>query len=53
MNAKIIRCELRLPAEFCSLIDDWRRKEDEIPSRTVALIRLVEIGLEAAKETKQ
>jgi hypothetical protein len=32
-----------------SAIDDWRRKQDDLPGRPEAIRRLVEIGLKAGK----
>ncbi len=39
------RYELRLPADFFKPIDDWRRKQEDLPSRAEAIRRLVELGL--------
>lgn len=41
------RFDLRIPSDFESRIDGWRRKQIRIPSRAEAIRRLVEIGLEA------
>jgi hypothetical protein len=31
------------------VIDDWRRKQDDLPGRPEAIRRLVELGLKAKK----
>jgi hypothetical protein len=40
---------VRLQAHPLHQIDDWRRKEPDIPSRAEAIRRLVEIGLRGAR----
>jgi len=41
----IERYELRIPADFFKDIDDWRRRQEDLPSRAEAIRRLVELGL--------
>jgi hypothetical protein len=36
---------VRLSMESVSEIDDWRRKQDDLPGRPEAIRRLVELGL--------
>jgi hypothetical protein len=38
---------VRVDPEFLKLIDDWRRKQDDLPGRPEAIRRLVELGLKA------
>lgn len=38
---------VRLPVASLKEIDDWRRKQDDLPGRPEAIRRLVEIGLKA------
>ena len=38
---------VRLAVTFLQVIDDWRRKQDDLPGRPEAIRRLVEIGLKA------
>jgi hypothetical protein len=38
------RVELRIPAEFLKIVDDWRRRQPVIPSRSEAIRLLVELG---------
>ncbi len=38
---------VRVDEEFLKLIDAWRKKQDDLPSRPEAIRRLVEIGLRA------
>ena len=37
--------QLRLPQDLAKAVDDWRRTEDDIPSRSEAMRRLIEKGL--------
>lgn len=41
------RMQLVVSDEFIKRVDDWRRKQLELPSRSEAVRRLVEKGLEA------
>lgn len=36
---------VRVDPEFLKLIDEWRRQQDDVPTRPEAIRRLVEIGL--------
>ena len=47
MNDKTERFEMRVPASFLKMVDEWRRKQPELPSRAEAIRRLVELGLKA------
>jgi hypothetical protein len=38
---------VRVDPGFLKLIDDWRRKQDDLPGRPEAIRRLVELGLKA------
>jgi len=42
---KSARFEMVAPPSWFKNIDDWRRKQDDIPSRAEAIRRLVEKGL--------
>lgn len=48
MERKPTRFELRLPPELSDEIDDWRRKQPDLPPRAEAGRRLIELGLETA-----
>ena len=37
--------QMRVSKAFLKSIDEWRRKQDDLPSRSEAIRRLVEIGL--------
>lgn len=39
------RFEMRAPKAWLALVDDWRRKQPDIPPRAEAIRRLVEKGL--------
>jgi AMMECR1 domain-containing protein len=40
---------VRLAVASLKEIDDWRRKQDDLPGRPEAIRRLVELGLKAKK----
>jgi hypothetical protein len=40
---------VRLQPEMARHLDDWRRKQDDLPGRPEAIRRLVELGLKANK----
>ena len=42
---KTERLELRVPAAFVAAIDEWRRQQPDIPTRSEAIRRLVEKAL--------
>ena len=46
------RVEIRPSAELVEAIDAWRRHLPDLPPRAEAIIRLVEIGLEAEAKRK-
>jgi hypothetical protein len=41
--------QMRVSNAFLKSIDDWRRKQEDLPSRAAAIRRLVELGLKAKK----
>jgi hypothetical protein len=38
---------VRVDADFLKAIDEWRRKQDDVPTRPEAIRRLVDLGLKA------
>jgi hypothetical protein len=45
MNEKPSALEMRLGRSFLKTVDEWRRKQKDLPSRAEAIRRLVERGL--------
>lgn len=45
MVTKTERIELRVSGEFLEKVDEWRRRQPDIPSRGSAVRQLVEITL--------
>jgi hypothetical protein len=45
MNEKPSTLEMRLGGSFLKTVDQWRRKQKDLPSRAEAIRRLVERGL--------
>ena len=39
------RFEMRVPSDWLAKVDEWRRQQDDLPSRAEAIRRLVESGL--------
>lgn len=48
---KPTRFEIRLPPELGDAIDEWRRRQPDLPTRAEAARRLIEAGLAATAET--
>ena len=48
---KTERFELRLSSELLTRVDEWRRAQTDLPSRSEAVRRLMEIGLSAQTAT--
>ncbi|WP_164549749.1 hypothetical protein [Altericroceibacterium xinjiangense] len=44
-DQKSVAFQMRVSPEWLETIDDWRRKQPDIPSRAEAIRRLVEKGL--------
>ena len=42
---KAVRFEMRASEEWLRMVDDWRRKQPDIPARAEAIRRLVEKGI--------
>lgn len=42
------RLEMRVDPEWLEKLDDWRRRQKEIPTRAEALRRLTDLGLQQA-----
>jgi hypothetical protein len=49
MNEKIERFEMRVPTSFVAAVDQWRRKQKDLPARAEAIRRLVELGLAGSR----
>jgi hypothetical protein len=45
MEEKTERVEMRLDTSFLKTVDNWRRKQRDLPSRAEAIRRLAERGL--------
>jgi len=46
---KDVRIPVMMAATDVAAIDEWRRKQDDLPSRSEAIRRLVELGLKAKR----
>jgi hypothetical protein len=44
------RFQMRVSPSFLRLVDDWRRKQSDLPSRAEAIRRLVERGINAPEK---
>jgi hypothetical protein len=45
MREKTERFEMRVPTSFLASVDEWRRKQPDLPGRAEAIRRLVSLGL--------
>lgn len=52
VDNKLIRFEMRADAAFIAAVDEWRRKETDLPNRSEAIRRLVEQALKASTKPK-
>lgn len=43
---------MRVSEDFLRLLDDWRRKQADLPSRAEAVRRLVERGIAATSDAE-
>ena len=53
MNEKPSALEMRLGGSFLKTVDEWRRKQKDLPSRAEAIRRLVERGLANRPSARQ
>jgi hypothetical protein len=52
LDDEIQRLNMVVPTRWVKKIDDWRRREPDLPNLSEAIRRLVEMGLEGAKKGK-
>jgi hypothetical protein len=45
------RFQMRVSPSFLRLIDEWRRKQPDLPSRAEAIRRLVQRGVSASEKS--
>ncbi len=50
LDDEIRRLQLVVPIAWAKSVDEWRRKEPDLPNLSEAICRLVEMGLEAGKK---
>ena len=50
LDDEIQRLNMVVPASWAKKVDDWRRKEPDLPNLSEAIRRLVDMGLETAKK---
>jgi hypothetical protein len=53
LDDEIQRLNMVAPAAWVKKIDDWRRREPDLPNLSEAIRRLVDMGLESAKKARQ
>lgn len=41
------RLNMRVPPDFYRTVDEWRRKQPDLPNRSEAIRRLVDLGAKA------
>lgn len=47
-DEKMKRFEMLAPAAWLTAVDDWRRKQPDIPTRAEAIRRLVDAGIQSS-----
>jgi hypothetical protein len=50
LDDEVQRLNMVVPTKWVKRVDDWRRKEPDLPNLSEAIRRLVEMGLESAKK---
>ena len=50
LDDEIQRLNMVVPTAWVKKVDDWRRREPDLPNLSEAIRRLVEMGLESAKK---
>jgi hypothetical protein len=50
LDDEIQRLNMVVPASWAKRVDDWRRREPDLPNLSEAIRRLVEMGLESVKK---
>ena len=53
LDDEVQRLNMVAPAAWVKKVDDWRRREPDLPNLSEAIRRLVEMGLESAKKSRQ
>ena len=53
LDGEIARIRMVVPAAWAHKVDEWRRREPDLPNLSEAIRRLVEMGLEAAKQERK
>jgi metal-responsive CopG/Arc/MetJ family transcriptional regulator len=46
------RFDMKVPPGFLERLDQWRRKQPDLPNRSEAVRRLVETGIAASKRAR-
>lgn len=53
MATKTILIQIKADPDFAAALDDWRRKQSPIPSRSAAIRFLVGEGIKTEKKAKK
>ena len=53
LDDEIERIHMVAPTSWVKKVDDWRRKEPDLPNLSQAIRKLVEMGLESAKKSSR
>jgi hypothetical protein len=53
MGQKPLRYELRLTPEQWAEVDEWRRRQPDLPNRAEAIRRMIAIALKAEQKTRK
>jgi len=53
LDDEIARIHMVVPAAWAHKVDEWRRREPDLPNLSEAIRRLVEMGLASAKQERK
>jgi rRNA maturation endonuclease Nob1 len=52
LDDEMERLSMVVPAKWLKKVEDWRRREEDLPNLSEAIRRLVDAGLEAKKKRR-
>jgi hypothetical protein len=53
LDDEIQRLNMVVPTAWVKKVDDWRRRQEDLPNLSAAIRRLVEMGLESARKERR
>jgi hypothetical protein len=53
LDDEVQRLQMVVPVKWAKKVDEWRRREPDLPNLSEAIRRLVDMGLEHAKQERR